>query len=159
MLLVHISIICFFGYLFYILSKFGIQRSISASYHNLSNAEKWMFTIFTWGYVMTLVLAGLGRGTLQDIVIFFAGFLLCTVGVMADDKAPEQKKWHTIGAEGGIMLGFIWMAIAGYWYMAILGVIPIYFLFKKKPKNHTWWIECIAYCTLLVAVLIKVLSV
>jgi hypothetical protein len=145
------SLLIFFSYTTYIIIKYGIQRSISASYHKLTIAEKWMFTLSTWGYVMPIVLAGVGQSTWQDILLLFAGFLLCTVGVMASDKAPEQKKWHTIGAEGGILLALLWAITTPAWFVVIPGIGMMYMLFKTKPANHTWWIETIAYYSLVLA--------
>lgn len=158
MLLVHISLFFFFGWLFYVLVRYGIQESISDSWYRLTMENKALFTIATWGYVVPLVLAGVSGNTYQDLILFAAGILLGLVGVFPDFKLPGQRRFHVVGAEGGITVGFIWMLVTGFWYLSILGVIPIYFLFKKKPKNHTWWIECIAYCTILIAVLIKVLN-
>jgi len=147
-----LSLSIFTAYVLYIALRYGVLRSISASYHKLTLAEKWLFTLSTWGYVIPLVLAGLGQSTYQDILLFFAGFLLSTVGVMADDKSETQKKWHTIGAEGGILLAFIWILTTPFWFVAVPSLVGIFLMIKLKLKNHTWWVETLAYFTILFSI-------
>lgn len=158
MIYLIVSVVIFVSYLSYIYFKYGIQRSISASYHNLSMSGKWMFTLSTWGYVMPLMFAGVSGNTLQDLVLFLSGFLLCTVGVMADDQSETQKKWHSFGAEGGIMVGILWCILVGQWMTVAPAIIIAYVLFKKKPKNHTGWIEIVSYFSIVASILFKLLS-
>ena len=55
-----ISVLVFASYLTYVLCKYGIQKSISDSYYRLTQADKWAFTIATWGYSLPLIIAGNG---------------------------------------------------------------------------------------------------
>jgi len=150
-----LSFSIFTAYVLYIALRYGVQRSISASYHNLKQSEKWMFILSTWGYTIPLVLAGLGQSVWKDLILFLAGFLLSTVGVLCDDKLPSQKKWHTIGAEGGILTAFVWILTTSFWWVALPSMLGIYLMAKYKPKNHTWWIECLAYFTILLAIFLN----
>lgn len=158
MLGIYISIFFFLGWLLYILIRYGIQPSISDSYYRLTTANQWLFTISTWGYVIPLSIAGAQVATDGTyLIMILATFLLCMVGVFPDFRIA--RSYHQIGAEGGILMAFIWILTTSLWFISLPSILGIFLLYKRKPKNHTWWIECIAYCTLLVAVLIKVLSV
>lgn len=145
------SLSVFVAYLSYILIKYGIQPSISDSYYRLTTADKWIFTISTWLYVLPLSIAGAQKATDgRYLIMILATFLLCIVGVFPDFRI--DKKIHQIGAEGGILLAFIWILTTPVWYVVVPSIIGIFLLYKWKPKNHTWWIECLAYFTILLAI-------
>jgi hypothetical protein len=151
-----LSIAIFLIYIGIITSVYGIRPSISDSYYNLPNDKKWIFTIATWGYTIPLIL-NIPFQTGVNEILFLAAALLSVVGVFPNFKVKEDRPLHVIGAEGGIFLGFVWALSAGLWYLIVPVSVVIYLLFNTKPKNHTWWIECLAYFTIILSeyILIK----
>lgn len=146
-----ISVLVFASYITYVLCKYGIQKSISDSYYRLTQADKWAFTIATWGYSLPLIIAGDGNPWL-----FLAGGLVCFVGAAPDFKGVD-KGYHSFFAMSGIAVAFIWALFAGYWYI-ILPIVALILLLKKYVNNNTWWIEVVSYITLVSVIFMELLK-
>jgi len=140
-----ISLVVFISYLAYVLIKYGIQRSISDSYYRLTKIDGWMFTIATWGYSFPLIFAANGDG-----ILFLAGVLICAVGA-APDATGADKGFHSAFAEGGIAVALAWM-IFHVWFVAVPTILLIALIYYKKYRNHTWWIEVVAYLSIVLSI-------
>ena len=68
------SVIIFTIYLTYIVLKYGVQSSISASWYKFSGAEWMLFTLWTWGTGLPLVAMDLGTlVTMGGVSLMFVG--------------------------------------------------------------------------------------
>lgn len=128
-----------------------MQRSISDSWYQLT-WDKWMFTVATWGYTLPLLINTVEHHLTPAIgILFFACVMICFVGAAPDFKNADRG-WHSFFAEGGIFLLLVWMFVTGQWILAsstIAVIIPL--LFIKKVKNNTFWIEVVAYLSMIIA--------
>ena len=149
------SLSVFVSYLAYVIVRYGIQPSISDSYYRLKTSGKWLFTIATWGYAFPLLADGLSGATHQDLLLLSAVSLIALVGVFPDFRITSERKLHQIGAEGGILLAFIWGLTTSSWYLIPPSVAIIAILYYRKPKNHTWWIEVLAYLSIVLSIALQ----
>jgi len=146
------SVAIFFGYLSYAYSKFGITRSISKTYYTLQKKNKQLFQAATISYGITLGLAG------GHLLTYIAGALVALVGFAPDSKDSEtEEKVHIVGATGGIVAAMIAMIHFGYWYLPIIQAAFTAPAMKWSWKNHTYWIEVLAFVLTAGGILAKIL--
>jgi len=136
-------------YLTFITLKYGVQKSISASVYCLPKIQQPLFTLWTWGTAIPMILTGGG-------LIFFAGASLAFVGVASlyrDDKLTS--KVHFFAAPVCIILGYAHLFFVLHHYditlISIVILIGIYYLLKKNP---IWWIEIWAYLSIIFGIMI-----
>ena len=142
-----LSMAIFMAYNTFIFFRYGQQRSISDSWYRLTTGDKWMFCIATWGYVLPLFMIVFTNDCpdWQRYIFFVATVLLIMVGIFPDFKVKTEKPWHTIGAEGGILMAMLWGLFAGLWFIPIPFFLFTWLMVKNKIRNHTYWIEIVAY--------------
>lgn len=145
------SISVFLSYTLYIYFKFGVLKSISDSFYHIPH-KAW-FTFFQWGLSLPLIIVA------STPLMFFAGSFMFFVGAapgFMDDEMEERV--HVVGATGGISLATISMWLDFHmWPLSFLMVgFTIWCTTKlndKFPKlhvkNHTWWIEVLAYALII----------
>lgn len=138
----------FISYVSYIWIKFGIQKSISASYYALPENQRFLFTLFCWGFAFPAIIIGVE----VTLLMFFAGAGICFVGAASKILEKDVYKIHMVAAIGGIIFsqlaiffGFhmLWLNITSVVLSAI-----ILFLFKK---TYFWWIELVAFSAIVYA--------
>jgi hypothetical protein len=118
--------------------------------------NKIIFTVATWGYAFPLIIAAAPLNVVPDgtALLFFAGGLICFVGAAPDFRGID-KGFHSVFAEGGIAFALVWMLLFHYWLIAVIAILSIAYLYWKQLKNHTWWIEVIAYASIILALLFR----
>ena len=129
------------------------MSSISASYYVIKH--KTWFLFWTWGSAFPLIILG------ETGLSFFAGGFLMFVGVASNTYVNDKMVWfvHVVGATGAIVLGYAYLCIDLHlWWLAVISLIPLFYMWLTKMKNHTWWIEVLAYFTFIIGLLIKELS-
>jgi len=149
------SILIFTGYIIYIRVKYGQLKSISASWYWLNSSQKWLFTLALWGFTLPLSIAG------NTALFFLAAGGICFTGAAADTKSLSMTEHvHTIGATGGIILGMGALLIDFHlWYIFLPFFLFSIYMIKKNIRNHTYWIETIAYYTIWIAILLNILKI
>jgi len=145
-----LSFIIFTSYVAGITIKFGWLRSVSASWYYIEN--KWIFTLSLWGFSIPLMIAG---GT---ALTFLAGLAICFAGAAADTKNTElTEKVHVIGAMAGIIFGMAALIIDfNLWYFVLAQLIFTIPAMKCNMRNHTFWIEIVAYYLVWLGMLIRI---
>lgn len=148
-----IASIVFVTYVLYIYFKYGVLPSISHS----SYVHKKPMLFFSFMSALGISLAVFGY--IQDdkwynFLPTIAGVLFVICGcspffyrkTFSGDSNAFESKLHAIGATGGIvvMLAYLLIAYCSIWPIVAVG-IPTYIMMKKNVKNHTWWIEIIAF--------------
>lgn len=145
------SLIIFFSYLIYVYKNHGILSSISASYYVIKH--KILFLLWTWGSALPLIILG------EHGLSFFAGGFLMFVGVASNTRVNDKmvSVIHIVGATGAIILGylFLWFDLH-LWWLVLISLVPLFYMYLTKLKNHTWWIEVLAYMTVIIGLLIKI---
>jgi len=151
LILLTTSVIGFITFFAVIAIKFGILKSISASDYEFKSM--WAFTIFTWWCSVPLIFAGiLGPFTnLQRLLVTFSGIFWMLVGAAPSSKNIDvEKPIHNIGASGAGFTAYSFSLLVAIkvpylWFVVAPSLVIITYMYLKKTKNHTWWIETIAY--------------
>ena len=143
-------ILVFVSYVVFIWSRYGIQKSISASYYVLPEKINVLFTLFCWGFAFPAIIVA------QTPLMFLAGSAIVFVGAAARFKEKLTKSVHMISATIGVILSqasiffdyHLWHlnAIFVLSSLIILGV-----LYFKHIDKYIWWIEIFAFSTICIA--------
>ena len=140
-----IMIVSFVGYVSFIWLKYGIQKSISASYYVLPKNEQLLFTFFCWSFAVPAMILG------DSVLMFLTGSAISFVGAAAAYNEKMEGQVHMTAAVIGIMLS---QASIAYdfkmWWINLLFIIPsgIILLMKKRIPSYYWWIELLAFGTI-----------
>lgn len=135
-----LSMIILFGYIAFVVAKFGIPNSISDSYYLLGK-KGWMFqiTLFVTAFLVMPSLIGASSEDTQ-----FLAFLACAglifVGAAPLFKRTFDSKVHFISAAlccGSLVL---WQVFNACWVVPIVCFLAVlYPMFKDK--KYMWWLE------------------
>lgn len=147
LILYFLSIIIFVSYIFFIIKKYGILPSISESYYSLPEKLKFLFILFCVFFSVSII------SVAHNPLIFFAGSGICFVGTAAQFKKRLPKKVHYFGAISGILFSQLSIFLDfDLLYVNLLFISIsslIFFLRKKYFKNYIWWIEILAFLSIL----------
>ena len=143
-----LMLIIFLSYTSFIWIRYGVQQSISDSYYRLQqDGLGWIFTLFIVGFAYPAAIIA------SNVWITPAAFLIMLVGIARAFKASKLlHTLHMIGAYGGVGLSMIGIWVSyGMWYLTVLFVIASLILIIFKVKNRIWWIECLAFLIMCLA--------
>lgn len=147
-----ISVSVFASYTGYIWIKYGVQTSISDSYYRLPKKWRWIFTFFCWGFSVPVA-----------VIIFTPLMFAAVAGICMVGAAPnylmklEQKLTQEYYAHyGGAITGVLFLQLSIFfdfvWYdLNILSIIAM-IVMALFAKNKIWWIEIVAYITLIILI-------
>jgi len=140
--LVYAKFALFFIYIFFVVKRYGVQNSISESWYTIGPRFEWMFTIiFCFGIGILTLFHG-------SMWFFLSGGFLCFVGAATQFKSDKWTRGiHNLGAVGAITFALIGLAVTGIWWPFIPVVAGAVVL--SKVKNGTWWIEFVAFFSIL----------
>jgi hypothetical protein len=132
----------FLSYVSFIWIKFGIQKSISASYYALPENLRFLFTLFCWGFAFPAIILGVEITPLM----FFAGAGICFVGAAPEIKDKWVYKHHMIFAISGIIFSqlAIYFGFHMLWLNMVSVALAVIIPFLTK-KYYFWWIELVAF--------------
>ncbi len=141
-ILLSIAFVAFISYFTWVWSKYGILPSISDSYYHSHN--NFLFWAFLIGVSVPIILVG------DSTLTFFAGSFLCFTATAPAFRQKVEGIVHVVGATGGILLGTISMVVdMNFWIPAAIMVLFTVGATVFKLKNHTWWIETMAFILML----------
>lgn len=147
------SVVIFTAFVAYITIRFGWLKSISASFYEFPSKQKWIFTIGEWAFVLPIIIVA------ETPLMFFAGAFICFSAAASDSRSSVvTSRVHVIGATGGILMAMasiiidygIWWIPAGYLVFTLLVAL-------LNMRNHTYWIEVVAYYLVFVALMLEAL--
>lgn len=155
--LLLIPILTLAVYLLYVRIKYGMTKSVSATYKKLKGLEKPLFTITLWAVAIPIMIVGIesAPNNYPEILFFLAGAGICLVGASPMYWSGKMEKTaHYIGSYGGIGFGMIACIIYLFSPLILLSVslYAIFVIIQMKVKklqlnNHIYWIEVIALVT------------
>jgi hypothetical protein len=152
-LLLLIPLASFVGYLIFIVTTYGIQPSISATYYVLPVKHRDIIYLTVWSsWAIPMMFVG------DTALIFCAAGALMFVAAAPAFRDDFEEKVHIIGTYSTIVLGFISMIFDFHlWPLAlVMGLFTLYATSKySKIKNTAWWLECAAMGLLLIGLLLK----
>ena len=141
------QVIIFCAYVLYIVERFGVLDSISESWYRLGLSEKVLFTLFTWGIGIPMLLYG-------SESLFISGAGLCFVGAATQFKMKDTytRLIHYAGAIIGLFLPLFFFSlsfnISAPLMVQIFGSLIIIFI--EEIKHKLWWIEILGFMTVMV---------
>jgi hypothetical protein len=139
--------VIYVGFLLYTFKK--PLPSISDSWYELPNNQKPLFTLFCW----SLGIAMLFQGTGETPLFFLSGSGLTFVGAatMFKSTGAHTNIVHYTGAAVGIILALVGIGYEnGVWIPLIVWLISTILLKVLKVENSTWWIEIVAFLTIII---------
>ena len=140
-------------YTLYILwrNNWKVLHSISDSYYMLKKKEQHeeiLFTLFTFFLGIGLILQ-----YYHSFLFFPAGMGLFWVGTQTQFKSTVSIKGtiHYIGAVLAIVLSLIGLGLNDVWFPLLLMGIgsPIIYVVREDEKDWIWWIEILAFLTII----------
>jgi hypothetical protein len=145
----------------------GIHRSISDLFYILrTKGLGWSFRLFIAGISLPMIIY------LNDysVPLTFSGLFILLVAFTANTKKRPKRSWnHVIGATGGILLGFAGLILKVTWvtwykdlffwsvvlFLALAVIIMPIGCCKQGVKNHTTWIETMAFNIIILTLIIN----
>lgn len=154
LILLLISFFIFTGFLVIARIKFGMTKTISDIYYEIPEKKRWIFTIIFTAFSLPLMIVG------ETGLMFFAGSGAILVGTAPAFKSKKKEnnmesKVHVIGAVICIFLGAIslWLDFNLLYLTSIIAASLLLTLFKVK--NHTYYVEALAYYVIWYGLLIS----
>ena len=140
----------FFSYVGFIWMKYGIQKSISASYYALPVKINILFTLFCWGFAFPTIILG------SNVLMFLAGSGIVFVGAASRFKESITKPVHMIGAFSAVILSQLSIYLNyELWYLnlvfILLSIIILTYSYLKKKNYFFWWIEIFAFLSVIIS--------
>ena len=137
----------FMTYWLWIVSRFGVQKSISQSYYCHEIKALWWAWIIGFSLPVMIIAS--------TPLMFVAGSAICFVGVSPDFRRKVEDVVHVAASYIGIILAIVslWVDF-GLWYMFVIAAIGIGAMRLFKIKNLTWWVETFAFVIVFVGMLI-----
>lgn len=149
--------VMFFSYVLGITLRYGVQTSISESYYRLPRNLQWLFTIATWGYAFPAIIIGVPYSGLA----FLAGSGICFVGASPAFKSLGLENIvHMVGAGIGVTASQLFISLVlGQWWITLCFVLlsGLCYLIPKMKTNILWWVEILAFLSMVVSYGILVL--
>jgi hypothetical protein len=135
--LLILDVAVFLSFTVFVAKKYGVQKSISASIHKLTDKEDKYYSFFIIGVALPLMIVS------NNLLGFLAGALLCIdAAAPSTNDSDLQMFLHSFGADAGMVLGLVMLGtMYNQWYL--VGATAIFALGAVifKLKNKTWWIE------------------
>ena len=149
--LLVIQVLIFLAYVIFIVNRFGVLPSISDSWYSLPHGSKGLFTLFTWGIGIPMLLYG-------TLPLFISGTGLCFVGAATQFKMKESytKVIHFAGAAVGIitpLIYFLWSFGIGL-PLFIEVFCTALIMSSSEFKIKLWWIEIAGFVTVVYGLLV-----
>ena len=146
-----IQLVIFTLYVGFIVKRHNILPSISDSWYQLPVSQKVLFTLFTWGLGIPMLIYG-------NLWFFLSGAGLIFVGTATQFKMTISytKQIHYAGALLGIfgaLVGIGFMYSNFYYLLAF--VVSALLLQISKIDNKLWWQEIVAFLVILTGLLVK----
>lgn len=149
LLLLLLSINIFIAFTLFVGTKYGVQKSISASIHVLDGMlEKSLYSWFILGIAIPMMIVS------NTTLGWWAGAFLSLDFVATAVGEKKQIFIHCLGADVGMILGMLMLWIDFHlWYLPIACIL-FALLALWKLKNSVWWIETAVFVTVIIGLFI-----
>jgi hypothetical protein len=143
----------FTTYIVSIYLKYGVLKSISASYYKIRHKSE--FTLFMWSLAFTVIIVG------STGWMFLCGAGLAFVGAAAAfEEEKTTRLVHMVGAVVGITAGFIslWLDFDMFAFIPIMIACSgsMYFItLIFKSNTFIWWVEILSFVLIFIGLIIK----
>ncbi len=148
-ILTIIQLVVFLLYVGFIIKRYGVLPSISDSWYVLPLRQQFLFTLFTWGIGIPMLLYG-------NVWFFLSGSGLSFVGAATafKDKIGLTKEFHYGGAVLGILGALIGIAVEYTNYLPLIWFIFLAISIQVSyMKKKIWWQEIVAFLLILFGII------
>lgn len=131
-------------YIIGVMVVYGVLPSISDSYYHIPQGYKLIFSFALIGFAFPIVMFD------KKFLNFIAGGLICFVAVSPDFHLVYEGDIHYACAVGGVIFGMLslWINYKGWKYVVVFILLAM--LVILTLPNATWWVEVLAFYTILV---------
>ena len=155
--------IFFYSYLIIIRIKYGKSFSISNTAFLIPKNKELWFALFSWSYGLPIAIVSTDLTTTG--LMFFAGVLICVVGITTDFRNNVMaNKIHMGSAAMGVFLAELSIIFEHdiWWYslISIGGMWIIYTIGKKQlsmASTYVYWGETWVISTVYLMLLLKLI--
>jgi len=158
--LLLIPILAMGAYLLYVYKKYGMTKSISATFQRLQTQNEKLFFIFTlWAVAFPIMIVGILKAPnfFSRLLYFIASGFILVISIAPMYWKSEtynnrrQSFMHFLGSYGGIGVGMI-ATLFAFTTFPVITLIALYFCFVivqmvlkwQFVNNYIYWIEVIA---------------
>ena len=151
MIITLVQALIFVAYVTFLMVKFkGPLPSISQSWYRLKYPVRILFNVFclSLGLLMTF--------HEQSVLFFLSGVGLSAVGIASWSMSKEKLTvWiHFAGAIIGMLLALLGIGFGlGNWVPLSIWALGSIFMLLFKIKDNYWWIEILAFVTIIIGLL------
>ena len=135
------------SYVIYVVIEHGIQKSIS---------DSWYVVKYTWMFPWMCGSIGFLHILHSELhlLFFLSGSFLCFTGAAsAFKKIGMTHTIHFVGAGGAILTSCLGLGLIGVPEVIIFNAVFAATFYLMKVKNSLWWIEIVAFLSILVGLL------
>jgi len=137
-------------YIGYIVIRYGVQSSISASYKNLETPIK--KSLYSWFIAFVAIPMMIVSDNWMGVV---AGMFLSIDFAAPTGGSKLNMFLHCLGADAGMLLGTAMLGFMfGQWWLVGIASFVVVITYWKA-KNSTWWIECEVLAAVWIGLLIE----
>lgn len=149
-ILIILNLIIFIGYNTYIIKKFGIPESLSATTY-LMGQYYWIFPLICGFFTFTILPVWLIQyQSAWDVLKFFSCAGILFVGATPFFKKQLDGKIHYTSAIISAVCFITWMIINGFYLWVVRGaIVLLIILLFSKFKNFVYYGEIVLWLTLL----------
>ena len=148
-ILLLISFTIFTLYIIGVMLIYGVLPSISDSYYHIPEGYKLIFSFALIGFAFPIIMFD------NRVLNFIAGGLICFVAVSPEFKLVYEGDIHYACAVGGVIFGMLslWINYKGWKYVVAFILLALAAIITLH--NATWWIEVLAFYTILLKLMIS----
>ena len=148
-----LSVLVFWSYITFIVYKFGVQPSISASYYVLPVNRQFLFSSFCILYSIPIAYPS------NSEWFWLATLFVMLVGAASAYRGDKLINLvHTFSAFMCVIFSHVAMCVDNQTYYVSYVSIAItlgLMLSKNKIPNSTWWAEIVTYLAIVVSIITK----
>jgi hypothetical protein len=152
MISIILSVVIFLIGTLSVVSSYGIQSSLSASYYRLPLNRQWLFTLWCIGYAVPFMYVD------NSIFIKLAAIFIMVVGSAAAFRGDELiEKVHMASAALAVIAAHVAMIFEfNNWIISSISLaLSAYFYFFKNNTNGVWWAEVVTYISIIIVLFIN----
>jgi len=150
----YITILPIVIYLILFWHKYGIKKSISATYKSLNDKQRpilWAALMLTCLFIVSFYVIS-HDNLWANIFIAFAGIgIAYSTTAQRFDASVIEGKFHSYGAILGYIFGYLFL-LAAFNFDSVYFIVPslllMWIVAKKDKNNYIWWFEIIGMITI-----------
>ena len=137
-----LQILITLAYVLFVVHRYGVLTSISASTYEFTGRERWYFLVWLWSVALLNVLQPM------DLFGFWATAGIAFTGITIDhaEDVAHADKIHYISVVFAIIMTFVgFMVLYGMYLPTILLAVGSGAIYMITKRYFIWWFEVWAF--------------